>query len=468
MSHQDKDRRVIRYNAEQLQLALQWLLGPVFWSSIQFREDCTWLPLQLAATALVWAWSDELTLGERFLAARRIAEHLYQPQQEFATTSQAFLKLLRRWTARLVGLVQACFRQRMQAALAAQWRLHGWIVFGVDGSRVDLPRTKSHEAAYAPSTQRAGKRKRYSRRKKPRDAAHTKKARTPQLWLTMLWHAGTGLPWSWRIGATDSSERAHWVEMLPELPEQALVAADAGYVGYEYLRAVIASGRHLLLRVGSHVRLLRKLGWAKESAGTVYLWPDAVAQKNQPPLVLRLVVSHNGKHPVYLLTSVLSPSRLSNRQIIDLYRQRWGIELFFRHLKQTFQRRKLRSASANNARVELEWSLVGLWGMALYAQVVLTAHQIAPARLSTACVLRAFRRLLRDYRHPLQRGQTLRARLRYALRDAYPRKNKSSRNYPRKKRPDPQPGPPEILPASPMQIIRARQLRLNLEKGLAA
>lgn len=468
MSHQDKDCRQVRYNAEQLGQALQWLLSQVAWNSIQFREDCTWLPLQLAATALVWAWSDELTLGERFFTARRIAEYLYQPQREFATTPQAFLKLLRRWTARLVVLVQACFRERMQAVLAEQWRLHGWIVFGVDGSRVDLPRTKSHEAAYAPSSRRVGKKKRRSRRKRPCDAAHTKKARTPQLWLTMLWHAGTGLPWAWRIGATDSSEREHWVEMLPELPDDALVAADAGYVGYEYLRAVIASGRHMLLRVGSHVRLLRKLGWAKESAGTVYLWPDAVAQKNQPPLVLRLVVGHNGKHPVYLLTSVLSTSRLTDRQLIDLYRQRWGIELFFRHLKQTFQRRKLRSTSADNARVELEWSLVGLWGMALYAQVELTAHRIDPIRLSTACMLRAFRRLLRDYRHPLQRGQTLRIHLRHALRDTYLRKNKSSRNYPRKKRPDPQPGPPEIYRATPDHITRARQLRTIFPKRLAA
>jgi len=362
MSHQDKDCRRFRYNAEQLRLALHWLLGQAAWKTVRFREDCTWLPLQLAATALLWAWSDELTLGDRFLAARRIAEHLYQPQQEFAATSQAFLKLLRRWTAALVAVLQACFRQRMQTALAAQWRLHGWVVFGVDGSRVELPRTKSHEAAYAPSTRRPGKKKQRSRRKQPQDAAHTKKARTPQMWLTLLWHAGTGLPWAWRIGATDSSEREHWLEMLPELPDQALVAADAGYVGYEYARAVIASGRHLLLRVGSHVRLLRKLGWAKESAGLVYLWPERAAQQNQPPLVLRLVVSHNGKHPVYLVTSVLSAARLSDRQLIGLYRQRWGIELFFRHLKQTFQRRKLRSTSADNARVELEWSLVGVGG----------------------------------------------------------------------------------------------------------
>jgi hypothetical protein len=237
-----------------------------------------------------------------------------------------------------------------------------------------------------------------------------------------------------------------------------LIAADAGFVGYDYLRAVIDSGRHVLVRVGSNVRLLRKLGWAKESAGTVYLWPDRAAQKNQPPLVLRLVIAAGGKHPVYLITNV-SRSRLGDAQVIDVYRRRWGIELYFRHLKQTFQRRKLRSASAENARVELEWSLVGLWCLALYAQVELTKQGLAPAQLSMAGVLRAFRRMLRDYLHPAQRQGCLPALLRHALRDSYRRKDKTSRDYPRKKQPDPPAGPPEILTASTAQVRRARELR---------
>ena len=467
MSHQDKDRCRVRYNAEYLQQALQWLLGRVAWSGIQFRQDCTWLPAQLARAALIWAWSDELTLGERFFTARKITAQLDQPQQEFAGSSQAFWKMLVRWTARLVTLIQACFRQSVQDTLAANWSLHGWIVFGVDGSRIELPRTRSHEAAYSPSAKRRSKKKKHRRRKTADDAAAAKKARTPLIWLTILWHAGTGLPWAWRIGATDSSEREHWMQMLPELPAQSLVAADAGYVGYEYVQAVIASGRQLLLRVGSNVRLLRKLGWAKESAGTVYLWPERAARQNLPPLVLRLVISHNGKHPVYLVTSVLSGTRLSDRQVIDLYRQRWGIELFFRHLKQTFQRRKLRSTSADHARVELEWSLLGLWGLALYAQAVLRQEGLAPERLSTACVLRAFRRMLRDYLHPVERGRSLRALLRRALRDEYPRQYKASRDYPCQKRRKPI-GPPEILPASRARTTLARRLRATVQKGLTA
>jgi len=458
MSHQDKDRREVRYNAAHLQQALNWLLCHVAWSGIQFRKDCTWTPLQLAATALMWAWSDEATLGERFVAARRIAKHLYQPQQEFAGSWQAFLKMLLRWTEQLVVVMQAALRKRMQDALAGSWMIHDFIVFGVDGSRVDVPRTKSHEAANGPARNKQGTKLKRSRRKKPRTAAHTKKANTPQRWLTLLWHAGTGLPWAWRTGPTGSSEREHWLQMLAELPLGALIAADAGFVGYDCLKTVIDSERKLLVRVGSNVRLLRKLGWTRESAGTVYLWPDRMAEKNQPPLVLRLVVATGGKHPVYLVTNV-SSQRLSDAQVVDIYRRRWGIELYFRHLKQTYERRKLRSACAENAVVELEWSLLGLWSMALYAQVELSKHDLDPTKLSVAGVLRAFRRMLRDYLHPQERGRSLAALLRAALRDEYPRTNKTSRAYPRKKQADPPAGPPTINLATVAQVRRARDLR---------
>lgn len=136
--------------------------------------------------------------------------------------------------------------------------------------------------------------------------------------------------------------------MLAELPEQALVVGDAGFVGYDYLQAVLASGRQVLVRVGSNVRLLRQLGWAKEGGNAVHFWP-ARGQQYGPPVVLRLIVARGGKHPVYLVTSVLR-SALTDAQVVEIYRRRWGIELCFRHLKQTFQRRKLRSASAAHAR----------------------------------------------------------------------------------------------------------------------
>jgi hypothetical protein len=90
--------------------------------SVQFREDCTWRPLHLAAAVLLWDWSDETTLGDRFFAARRIIAHLYRPQQEFAGSVPAFMKMLVKWTAPLLALVQGALQQRMQQVLVnAGW-----------------------------------------------------------------------------------------------------------------------------------------------------------------------------------------------------------------------------------------------------------------------------------------------------------------------------------------------------------
>jgi hypothetical protein len=37
-----------------------------------------------------------------------------------------------------------------------------------------------------------------------------------------------------------------------------------------------------------------------------------------------LAIAHNGKHPVYRVTSVLDVARLSEEHLDDVYRQRWG------------------------------------------------------------------------------------------------------------------------------------------------
>ena len=96
--------------------------------------------------------------------------------------------------------------------------------------------------------------------------------------------------------------------------------------------------------------------------------------------------------------------------------------------------------------------------MSLYALVQTHREGIPAARLSCANLLRAFRRMLRDYLHPAERGRTLCDRLRSATIDAYSRKDRTSRSYPRKKQESP-PGTPRISRATPSQIRAAQSLR---------
>jgi hypothetical protein len=169
-----------------------------------------------------------------------------------------------------------------------QWTREGWCAFAVDGSRVECPRTKANEEELG--------------------CAGRKKT-GPQLFLTTLWHMGTGLPWDFRIGPGTASERRHLEDMLAALPEQALVVADAGFTGYELCQRIITAKKNFLLRVGANVHLLQELGYVgREGVDTVYLWPEQ--HWKEEPLVLRLIVIESDGKKMHLLTNVRDKKEL--------------------------------------------------------------------------------------------------------------------------------------------------------------
>ena len=88
--------------------------------------------------------------------------------------------------------------------------------------------------------------------------------------------------------------------------------------------------------------------------------------------------------------------------------------------------------------------------------------------LTFARVLRAFRQALWEYRHCLSPSIPLRELLSSALIDRYARRDKRSRDYPRKKY-DPPAKPPRITTSTVQQRQRAQQLgSTNSSKGLTA
>jgi hypothetical protein len=449
---------------------MDWLLTPAVFGGLRVRRQATWKPRLLAATALLWATSDLSTLQARFVQARKVITKVFRWQPAPGMSAQGFLKMLGKWQQELLGAILPHLRGHMQEGLPEHWLTAGYALFAVDGSRVALARTKSLEAVFAPPRRRQRKLAAGVRRTRKRQAAAArhKKATSPQLWLTLLWHVGSGLPWAWRTGPAGASEREHLLAMVSELPAQALLVADAGFAGYDFWQTLLTAGHHFVMRVGANVRLLRQLGWVREHAQVVYVWPDYAARKHQPPLALRLVVVHDGKQSLYLVTD-LPQLCLSDRQVSTIYGARWGVEVFFRTFKQTFGCRKLRSRSARNAQLELDWSLVGLWGVCLLGTRELQASGHDPTRLSSATALHAFQRTLREYRvRPETQMEMLWAQLRHARLDNYQRhSSKTSRAYPRKKQRVPI-GIPQITLATDQQIAQAAALQDTEEFRLAA
>jgi hypothetical protein len=154
--------------------------------------------------------------------------------------------------------------------------------------------------------------------------------------------------------------------------------------------------------------------------------------------------------------------------VAEVYRLRWGIELYYRHFKQTPERRKLRSHKAEHAACEAHWSMVGLWAMLLHAKVHLHKRRLPPSRLSVAEALDAYRTAMHEFSTSPEEGESLTDRLSRAVIDDYHRTDKSSRDYPRKKS-DPPCGAPQLANATPEQRTLARHIARPLkEKGLTA
>lgn len=485
MSHQDRKSEPINHQA--IKQAVDRLMPPALFRKLRVRQGATWKARMLAVAAFIWGCLNEGTLEGRFTLARSVADKVFRWFPAPGKTYEGFKKVLKNMHREIKLLLMEHWHEQMKIQ-PAPWTVEGYLILGVDGSRVELPRTVDHEEHYAPGrksnrkskrkqSQRsqsrrknAKKRKTKSKSQRKKQSASTKKKLTsPQMWLTLVWDAVTGLPWDWRSGPSDSSERDHFREMLPELPKNTLITADAGFVGYEFWKSILDADLQFVIRAGGNVKLIRNLGYARQYDQTVYLWPDHAQRKGQEPLALRLIALHDGRQPVYLVTN-LPASKLSDRQAARIYQARWGIELFFRTFKQTFQRRKLRSRKPEYAELELDWSLLALWGMLLAGQHELHESGQGSRRQSPAQTIRAFQAALVDYRiRPATDEYSLWLGLRTAVLDEYDRtSDKTSRNYPRKKRRE-RTGPPKIIQATKQQQLAAQQVKAkNKQIRLAA
>jgi hypothetical protein len=248
--------------------------------------------------------------------------------------------------------------------------------------------------------------------------------------LCGLFHVATRSLWSFAHDVARGSERALFASMLPCLPKDSLVLADAGFIGWNTMAALIDAGQHFIIRGGANVRLLRKLGHASEHDGIVYLWPATQQKKKVLPIVLRCVMVRDGKgREMCLLTNVLDVDRLGDEQIIELYAMRWHVEVSYRWLKVSLHGRKMLSTSAKHARLEMDWTLMSLWTLTLIS----LAQDVPGKQLSVAGTLRIVRAAMTQRR--INKRQRLTAQLHHARRDAYTRSGrKSKRHWPRRAR----------------------------------
>jgi hypothetical protein len=292
----------------------------------------------------------------------------------------------------------------------------------------------------------------------------------------MLWHMGLRLPWMWRLGPSNSSERGHVMEMLSvgNFLKNLLYCGDAGFIGYPIWSEILQCGADFLVRVGANVSLLtERANYCWESGDIVLCWPKAAIQAKQPPLRLRLVKVRIGNATAWILTSVLNPADLTVKQIVKLYKMRWGIEVEFRGLKQILDRAKLRCRNDERLLAELDWAIMAMAIAELFALKEQLSKRRSksirdqpppdPAKRSLANTMRALRYCLRHLNEIPKPEQGLSALLRNAVTDSYQRKASKKARY-RPPNPDKKPlGDPKLRRLTPEEKEKIN----NLQKKLA-
>jgi hypothetical protein len=417
--------------------------------------NAQWTPRCVVWVSVLMFWISGHSLEERFSAARRLVKFMH-PHWRLPASYAGFVAA----RERLGPLLWPAVRSALQPdeSFGSAWRVLGWLVLAVDGSRFECPRTAANEAGLGC----AGKQR-----------------TAPQVFQTTLLHVGTGLPWDVCLGPGTDSERRHLDAMLERLPPGTLLTADAGFISYQLCAALIeggqAFGQAFVLRVGGNHTLLTDLGWEHDpqDGSIVYLWPEKEKERGRPPVVLRPVVLRpvvlrpvvlrairfrsRGGLPVVLVTNVTDRELLPDESVREIYAHRWGIEVYYRSLKQTMKLGVLQSRTPKAALAEQRWRLISFW---------LLQHMVVRGQLAAGKNVRRFsaaraRREIREVLALMQQGRggrSLVRRWQAACHDSYHRNGpKTTRPWPRQKNDQP-PKPPKTRTAQPQEIRIAKEL----------
>lgn len=437
MSQQRKNG-VRQYGRDQIIQLITALFPPRWFTRWSVSLSRGWTPQKVLWVSLIMHWLPERTLRERFVRARQIVNRLH-PRWKLPVSYSGFVEAQLRIMRHIRPEVHELLRPNDLCADC--WRVHGWLLFAVDGTKFECPRTEANE--------------------KNLGCAGAEKS-SPQVYQTTVLHLGTGVPWDFELGPGIESERRQLDRMLNSLPDNAMLVADAGFISFNLCHALMQSGKAFVFRVAANMRLVEGLSEHcsevrhQDGNDLTCLWPKEHPDR-QPVLLRRLTVKGSTGVPMVLVTNILDPQILADYVILDIYRKRWGLEIHYRTFKQTWHYAALQSRTAETAICEQWWRFVSLWSLQRIATDALAGPGIDPLCVSGAAVRRIIRALLNDAETGT-RSELFRARIRKQTRDSAPRsKPKCRRPWPRKSA-HKEPKPPKLRQASTAEVLRAIEL----------
>lgn len=257
-----------------------------------------------------------------------------------------------------------------EAAEALRWR--GLAVYGVDGTTLRIPDTEDNEIVFG------------------RPHSGRSAGAYPQLRLVALMVLRAHLLADLVPGSYPTGEQTLAQELWKRLPDQCVVVVDKGFINYAVFHSIQSQGRgrHWLCRAKANLKwqVVRRLGRHDELVQIPINRSLRRAHPQLPEFIYARAIRYQrrGFRPQVLLTSLLDPEAYPGIEIVDLYHERWELEIGFNEVKtHTLERiETLRSKAPQRVLQEL-------WGLGIaYNLVRLEMLHVAnrldlpPSRLS--------------------------------------------------------------------------------------
>lgn len=246
-----------------------------------------------------------------------------------------------------------------------------------------------------------------------------------------------------------ASEMTRAKAALADLPRDTLVVGDRLYGTADFFAAVQAQQCWGLVRRNRVLKLrkLQRLRKRRYAGGVLEDWlVRAGSGATAPAQTLRSIRWRRDGTRREVLTSVLTPARLTAEEALALYPYRWSIERMFFDLKEVLNLNRLYAANPNAVAMQvyaagLVYNAMRVAQSEAAAQVGLPPEEISPAKLFPRLAAAAFRYLLEQdieqewrRRHPRRHPQLLHRRRHRWTRAPVASLHVERRKGPRRKR----------------------------------
>jgi len=216
----------------------------------------------------------------------------------------------------------------------------------------------------------------------------------------------TDMQYPEKIICTDG--KVHDVRKMDYLCSDAdtIYTGDRGYIDYNSLHNIELHDSTFVIRMKSGCQYETLCVFEKSDTGPVRLDADIIltGQKSQKsyPRVLRMVEYHDSEYDRDY-TFLTNNFELASREIADVYKTRWQIELFFKWIKQNLKIKSFWGTSRNAVMVQIWIALIVailLWIHKTMQKLEMSAHSLLSILKTVLLVNGTLKALLKKLAEP--------------------------------------------------------------------